>query len=139
MGQKCYERKEPCSGKYYIHRTANGGKSARAWCERCLTQPPVSTMKREQSLGAFFQHEIDRMDEFASVATPEVLRHKTCAKCGAVGPTECHHWAPRHLFVDADDWPMSDLCGPCHKRWHEVVTPKMSHQTGAWAAQFDKG
>jgi hypothetical protein len=96
-------------------------------------------MKGEQSLGYFFQHEIDRMDEFASVATPEVLRHKPCAKCGAVGPTECHHWAPRHLFVDADDWPMSDLCGPCHKRWHEVVTPKMSHQTGAWAAQFDKG
>ena len=132
MRYKCQEQNEPCSGKYYIHRPASGGKCARSWCERCLVRPP--SLKNFAPMSDFFLHEIDRMEEFSDFATPEVKRHKPCARCGVVGPTESHHWAPRHLFgADADSWPMSDLCGPCHKRWHEVVTPKMSHQRStAW-------
>ena len=129
MRYKCQEQNEPCSGAFYIHRTANGGKCARSWCERCLRNPPQSTMKSFAPLGDFFAHEVARMREWLDVAPPEAMTHKPCARCGVVGPTESHHWAPRHLFgADADSWPMSDLCGPCHKRWHEVVTPKMSHQ-----------
>jgi hypothetical protein len=131
MRYKCQEQNEPCSGKYYIHRTANGGKCARSWCERCLRNPPQSIMKSFAPLGDFFAHEVARMCEFSEVATPEALNNKPCAKCGVLGPTESHHWAPRHLFgAAADDWPTSDLCSACHKRWHEVVTPKMSHQRG---------
>ena len=32
-----------------------------------------------------------------------------CHKCGSYAGTELHHWAPRHLFDDADDWPQSFL------------------------------
>ncbi len=138
MAQKCYERKEPCHGLFYIYRTANGGKCARSWCERCLTQPPSTAMKSFAPLDDFFPYEVVKMREYSDVATPEALGHKPCTRCGTVGPVESHHWAPRHLFgADADSWPMSDLCGPCHKRWHEVVTPKMSHQRGAGWGQIE--
>lgn len=53
-----------------------------------------------------------------------------CARCGSTEGTERHHWAPRHLFDDADRWPMSDLCRSCHMRWHSIVTPNM-HQRRA--------
>jgi hypothetical protein len=32
--------------------------------------------------------------------------------------TERHHWAPRHLFDDAEQWPQSYLCRGHHKSWH---------------------
>jgi hypothetical protein len=48
-----------------------------------------------------------------------------CQVCGTNG-AELHHWAPRYLFEDAENWPKSYLCVPCHKRWHNVVTPDMS-------------
>lgn len=138
MGQKCYERNEPCSGKFYIYRGANGGKCARAWCERCLMQPPSKAMKGFAPLREFTADEVDRMGEYADVATTQALGHKACARCGVVGPTESHHWAPRHLFgAEADSWPVSELCGPCHKRWHEVMTPKMSSRKGLWRTEFE--
>jgi hypothetical protein len=49
-----------------------------------------------------------------------------CARCGSQDGVELHHWAPRHLFEDADKWPVSELCRPCHQRWHALVTPYMS-------------
>lgn len=48
-----------------------------------------------------------------------------CERCGSTDGVEVHHWAPRHLFDDADQWPMSDLCRPCHALWHRLVTPEM--------------
>jgi hypothetical protein len=33
-----------------------------------------------------------------------------CERCGSTGPTQEHHWAPRALFPDAHEWPMSYLC-----------------------------
>jgi hypothetical protein len=48
-----------------------------------------------------------------------------CAVCGAPG-TEYHHWAPRHLFEDADSWPTAYLCREHHSYWHNRVTPNMS-------------
>jgi hypothetical protein len=45
--------------------------------------------------------------------------------------TEYHHWAPRHLFTDAEDWPGSYLCGEHHPHWHRIMTPHMSqHRNG---------
>lgn len=47
-----------------------------------------------------------------------------CEVCGAEG-AENHHWAPFYLFgEEADMWPQSYLCPACHRRWHEVVTPR---------------
>ena len=51
-----------------------------------------------------------------------------CEVCGAEG-AENHHWAPYALFGgEADSWPQSFLCQPCHQRWHAIVTPKISAQ-----------
>lgn len=48
-----------------------------------------------------------------------------CARCGSFQQIQNHHWAPYHLFDDANDWPQSPLCAICHRRWHAVVTPNM--------------
>lgn len=49
-----------------------------------------------------------------------------CERCGSTAGVENHHWAPRHLFNDADEWPMSWLCRKCHQTWHKIVTPNMA-------------
>lgn len=38
--------------------------------------------------------------------------------CTEVG-TELHHFAPRHLFKNADEWPTGYLCKTHHREWHE--------------------
>lgn len=46
-----------------------------------------------------------------------------CEVCGAEG-AQNHHWAPWHIFGnEANSWPQSYLCQPCHERWHALVTP----------------
>jgi hypothetical protein len=54
-----------------------------------------------------------------------------CEHCGEKNGVEFHHWAPRHLFDDADAWPTAWLCVKCHQLWHRVVTPNMSHRKAA--------
>jgi RecJ-like exonuclease len=49
-----------------------------------------------------------------------------CERCGSYQHIEHHHWAPRHLFDDADAWPTSNLCRECHVEWHQAVTPDMN-------------
>jgi hypothetical protein len=45
-----------------------------------------------------------------------------CARCGARDvPLEKHHWAPRAVFEDADNWPISYLCLACHDDWHRKM------------------
>lgn len=62
-----------------------------------------------------------------------------CRKCGHLG-AELHHWAPYHLFGDeADQWPTDYLCRPCHRRWHDLVTPKMSAARHAPTSLADHG
>ena len=53
------------------------------------------------------------------------LSAEPCAHCGSKSGTEWHHWAPKHLFEDPDNWPGDYLCKPCHKYWHDIVTPEM--------------
>jgi hypothetical protein len=47
---------------------------------------------------------------------------RACARCGEwrLG-VEWHHWAPRQFFADADAWPQSWLCLPCHREWHRTM------------------
>ena len=55
-------------------------------------------------------------------------RMQPCEVCGAVGTTECHHWAPKHLFgAEAYKWPTANLCRECHIKWHKIVTPSMGN------------
>lgn len=53
------------------------------------------------------------------------LGSEVCARCGALN-VELHHWAPRHLFDDAWDWPTNYLCKEHHALWHKLVTPNMT-------------
>lgn len=54
---------------------------------------------------------------------------EVCAVCGSPY-TERHHWAPRHLFLDADSWPQDYLCKHHHDMWHTLVTPNMAKVKG---------
>jgi ssDNA-binding Zn-finger/Zn-ribbon topoisomerase 1 len=45
-----------------------------------------------------------------------------CERCQKLRLLEKHHWAPYKLFDDADKWPTSMLCRPCHEEWHSKVT-----------------
>lgn len=58
-----------------------------------------------------------------------------CERCGSEEGSEVHHWAPIHLFEDAEDWPMSHLCRKCHMEWHRVVTPLMTSSKAATGDQ----
>lgn len=45
-----------------------------------------------------------------------------CERCGATSGTQKHHWAPRAIFgLEAEQWPKSWLCPPCHSRWHRTM------------------
>lgn len=49
---------------------------------------------------------------------------RICVRCGCNGlerSVELHHWAPRAIFSDAEDWPKSFLCSECHDRWHGEI------------------
>lgn len=50
-----------------------------------------------------------------------------CTVCGSKEKVQFHHWAPRFLFKDADDWPQSPLCIKCHRRWHDTVSMAFGH------------
>lgn len=52
-----------------------------------------------------------------------------CERCGSREGSEYHHYAPRHLFPDADSWATGYLCRPCHIEWHRRT------QTGAFSRQ----
>jgi hypothetical protein len=54
----------------------------------------------------------------------------TCERCGA-HYAELHHWAPWHLFEDANEWPTAWLCRDCHTLWHSIVTPEMHRKRTA--------
>ena len=41
-----------------------------------------------------------------------------CIHCGALG-SQYHHWAPKEIFQDAEEWPGGYLCQRCHREWHD--------------------
>lgn len=53
---------------------------------------------------------------------------QVCAYIGCTRTdTQYHHFAPRHLFDDAENWPGDYLCSEHHALWHQVVTPNMTN------------
>ena len=50
--------------------------------------------------------------------------NRVCFVCGE-RDCELHHYAPRHLFTNADSWPTGYLCKKHHDQWHKIVTPNM--------------
>ncbi len=109
-----------CGGRLWRDLTATGVK-VRAWCFKCQRSPtPRQPFVAVRSLSP---EVVDNLPQWPG----EGGNDGPCAVCGTVGPREVHHWAPRHLFgADADKWPTANLCGACHRQWHDLVTPKMS-------------
>lgn len=95
-------------------RCANGSFQYKAYCLECGgkgTNFPYSAIVGldEDRIPVISDHE----------AVP-------CERCGSREGWERHHWAPIHLFEDAEEWPKSYLCRECHAKWHRVVTPRMN-------------
>jgi len=54
---------------------------------------------------------------------------RPCARCGEwENGVEEHHWAPAAFFEDSEEWPKSDLCPECHRKWHKI----MREQKNIW-------
>jgi hypothetical protein len=95
-------------------RCSNGSIQYKAYCLECGGK------------GANFPYsDVEGLDESR---IPFLREHDVvpCERCGSTEGSEYHHWAPVHLFEDAEDWPKSYLCRKCHLEWHAKVTPKMS-------------
>lgn len=95
------------------YRQANGIVQARGWCEVC---------------SRWVTSDLRMPAEAKAPGVLVVVKDNTghaysayCERCDAYGPVELHHWAPVSLFADAWDWPMSELCRECHRRWHRVT------------------
>ena len=113
------ERRQTCShGRgfaLYVIIQANGNRAVVSLCRHCLK----NETDVQPGVPHFRPHEGIRVADLSVIADnrrPEL----PCAHCGALG-TEEHHWAPWHLFEDADAWPTSYLCAPCHRLWHRTI------------------
>lgn len=102
-----------CGTESVIYRsiTRSGSHVVVERCPKCRTNPqkgnaflPLKNYDWE-SLPLFEDNSLD-------VPPCEV---RGCQNKGA----EYHHWAPQHLFDDANDWPTGWLCREHHKEWHE--------------------
>ena len=63
---------------------------------------------------------------FSSLPFDKAMPVCICQRCGK-RYAQRHHYFPRALAriigEDPDTWPTQDLCGECHAKWHNSVTP----------------
>ena len=95
------------------HVKGNGAYAFRLECQGCRMVDLRDIGHRLLSPYEMANAEVRRIGE------PQAC--EPCAHCGSAAGTELHHWAPRALFEDADEWPLSFLCRKCHMRWHRVM------------------
>lgn len=103
-------RDDHCDGAGHVRvlvRQSNGVWILRARCIGC----GAITRTRGRKPGD------ERYPVWADYVDPELQ----CARCKSNDGVELHHWAPRALFVDADNWPTDYLCRTCHATWHSVM------------------
>ena len=62
------------------------------------------------------QHNVDKLPVFEDYS--QDAPRCVVEGCQNVG-SEWHHFAPKHLFEDAEKWPKEYLCQSHHKEWHE--------------------
>lgn len=116
--------KEPCP-KCGFHDwrvgtaiTASGSTVHPYYCSGCGTRTQLYERKETAR----------RMGCSVKISIP-IREIRKCEVCGAEG-AEVHHWAPRSIFGDeAERWPTSLLCVPCHSKWHSLLTLPIIRQT----------
>ena len=112
----CEHCKEDRLVTYGVVIISSGAKAVRARCQVCGKPPTKNDPSYAQK---------DRKVTELSVFSAELFeKSEPCSVCGQLG-TEWHHFAPRHLFEDADRWPTAYLCRAHHREWHDKLTPKM--------------
>lgn len=93
---------------------SNGITQYKVYCTEC----------REK--GGAIAYDVLRGVNTSTIKTIRTHKIAPCERCGSLDGSELHHWAPRHLFEDADEWPTSHLCRRCHMKWRRIVTPGMA-------------
>lgn len=102
--------------------TASGSVQIFWWCSYCWNYP--------DPFHAFIPHEYVSSTLKVNIASLTVIERypsapkPKCAVCGKQG-AQLHHFAPKHLFKDAERWPTNYLCDEHHTEWHAKVTPNM--------------
>ena len=95
-------------GVVYRQVNRNGAKVVVERCPQC----------RRNTNKKFFlpakEYDWDSLPLFVEY-DPQPCAYYGCKEKG----TEYHHFAPRHLFDDADYWPIAYLCIKHHTEWHK--------------------
>jgi len=136
---------QPRDGKDLLHRCPNctwpTGVCPPRWCGPCRKRCPHDNGEFVQENRArngvmFFTRRCNICQEnlghaphrhiaagvYAITPGKDNVTGEACGHCGrAEDGVEQHHYAPRGLFADADDWPVGPLCRPCHQLWHRTM------------------
>jgi hypothetical protein len=98
-------------GGIYRQINSNGAKVVVERCPNCGANP---------NAGKPFLPLKDYDWESLPLWEDKTIDAPPCSVRGCVNKgTEYHHYAPRHLFEDADDWATGYLCAIHHRLWHE--------------------
>lgn len=106
------------------NKSRNGKSQYRTVCDGCGARSKVIRKAQLEEL-------CERHSLIIFQGQDRRSENPDCERCGASG-TEYHHYAPRSIFADADDWPTGYLCVACHTEWHRAT------RTGAFDDRFNK-
>lgn len=88
----------------------NGVRHVRGKCTTC----------EKLSVNSIAHSKVERIDQLP-VERDDTARIR-CDHCGHMGGgVERHHWAPRAIFPDPEQWPTANLCRQCHQLWHRTM------------------
>ena len=114
LRQTCPHNGEP---ETVVTRARNGALQPRLRCTYCFQYVGAKKL-RDTDLNAVTAFTVQPVDE-------------RCSHCGRADQVETHHWAPYHLFPDADHWPTSPLCPDCHRLWHTTTRTAKAERSDA--------
>jgi hypothetical protein len=103
--------------------TSNGTRQVRNWCPACGHY--ITVKSKGHNIDDLPVIQDNRAGCCDGGGCPTCVDTE-CDHCGSRRHLQIHHWAPYALFgAEANEWPTSWLCQPCHSRWHSTVTPNM--------------
>jgi hypothetical protein len=97
---------------YGIQYSSSGAVTIKAQCDRCGNNPDP-------------KHPFYNKTDFDITKLPVWNDNRAisepCERCGSTHGTQLHHYAPKSVFNDADNWATGYLCDACHKEWHVTI------------------
>lgn len=107
-GLICSECKRGCNHANSVTGYLVRGNGTAAGCRYCFTCGSLDALPRGSTI-------------LNVCIRSHVESAHPCERCGSIEGTEYQHWAPQAIFKDADRWPTSWLCRPCHTLWHKAM------------------